>query len=90
MEDSADLVFFHPPYHNIIQYSGNMWGKPHPDDLSRCEDYNDFLEKLNLCIRKLYMALRKDGQTATSGNASGQPSMSTKTSTQPAGMAYTA
>ena len=71
VEDSADLVFFHEsacalisPYHNIIQYSGNMWGKPHPDDLSRCEDYNDFLEKLNLCIRKLYMALRKDGRLA--------------------------
>ena len=64
VEDSADLIFFHPPYHNIIQYSGNMWGKPHPDDLSRCENYNDFLEKLNLCIRKFYMALRKDGRLA--------------------------
>ena len=71
VEDSADLVFFHEsacalisPYHNIIQYSGNMWGKPHPDDLSRCKNYDDFLEKLNLCIRKLYMALRKDGRLA--------------------------
>lgn len=64
VEDSADLIFFHPPYHDIIQYSGNMWGKPHPDDLSRCENYNDFLEKLNLCIRKFYMALRKDGRLA--------------------------
>jgi len=64
VEDSADLIFFHPPYHDIIQYSGNMWGKPHPDDLSRCENYNDFLEKLNFCIRKFYMALRKDGRLA--------------------------
>lgn len=64
VEDSADLIFFHPPYHDIIKYSGNMWGKPHPDDLSRCENYNDFLEKLNLCIRKFYMALRKDGRLA--------------------------
>lgn len=64
VEDSADLIFFHPPYHDIIQYSGNMWGKPHPDDLSRCENYSDFLEKLNLCIRKFYMALRKDGRLA--------------------------
>lgn len=44
VEDSADLIFFHPPYHNMIQYSGNIWGKPHPDDLSRCENYSDFLE----------------------------------------------
>ena len=64
VEDSADLIFFHPPYHDIIRYSGNMWGKPHPDDLSRCENYNDFLEKLNFCIRKFYMALRKDGRLA--------------------------
>ncbi|MBP3610857.1 MAG: SAM-dependent methyltransferase [Lachnospiraceae bacterium] len=64
VENSADLIFFHPPYHDIIQYSGNMWGKPHPDDLSRCENYNDFLEKLNFCIRKFYMALRKDGRLA--------------------------
>lgn len=26
VNDSADLIFFHPPYHSIIQYSGNMWG----------------------------------------------------------------
>lgn len=64
VEDSADLIFFHPPYHNIIPYSGNMWGKPHPDDLSRCENYNDFIEKLNYCIRKFYLALRKDGRMA--------------------------
>lgn len=64
VEESADLIFFHPPYHDIIRYSGNMWGKPHPDDLSRCDTYEDFLEKLNLCIRKFYMALRKDGRLA--------------------------
>ena len=64
VEDSADLIFFHPPYHNIIQYSGNMWGKPHPDDLSRCENYNDFIEKLNFIMKKLYLALRKDGRLA--------------------------
>src|SRR5690625_2413783 len=33
----ADLVFSHPPYWDIIQYSGknNVWGElPHKDDLS--------------------------------------------------------
>lgn len=64
VEDSADLIFFHPPYHDIVRYSGEMWGKPHPDDLSRCENYNDFIEKLNFVIQKLYMALRKDGRLA--------------------------
>lgn len=64
VEDSADLIFFHPPYYNMIQYSGNIWGNPHPDDLSRCENYSDFLEKLNHCIRKFFLALRKGGRLA--------------------------
>jgi hypothetical protein len=33
----SDLVLSHPPYHNIVVYSGNVWGRgPHPDELSRC------------------------------------------------------
>lgn len=64
VEDSADLIFLHPPYDRMITYSGNMWGKPHPDDLSRCDNYKEFIEKLNFVIKKLYMALRKDGRLA--------------------------
>ena len=64
VDDSADLIFFHPPYHDIVKYSGNMWGNPHVDDLSRCENYQEFLEKLNFCIRKFFLALRKDGRLA--------------------------
>lgn len=61
VEDCADLVFLHPPYHNIIKYSGYMWGKPHPDDLSRCETYEDFIYRLNLVIKKLFFSLRGKG-----------------------------
>lgn len=64
VNDSADLIFFHPPYHSMIQYSGNMWGSPHPDDLSRCQNYEEFLEKLNFCIHKFFLSLRKDGRLA--------------------------
>ena len=64
VDESADLIFFHPPYHSMIAYSGNMWGKPHPDDLSRCGSYREFIEKLNFVLKKLYMALRKDGRLA--------------------------
>jgi len=64
VDDSADLIFFHPPYHSIIKYSGYMWGKPHPDDLSRCDNYSEFIDKLNFIIKKLFMALRKDGRLA--------------------------
>ena len=65
VEDSADLIFFHPPYHSMIVYSGNVWGNaPHPDDLSRCASYEEFLDKLKYCIRKFFLALRKDGRLA--------------------------
>ena len=64
VEDSGDLIFVHPPYHTMIRYSGNVWGDPHPDDLSRCASYKEFIDKLNYVIKKLYMALRKDGRLA--------------------------
>lgn len=65
VQDDMDLCFLHPPYHGIIQYSGDVWGDaPHPDDLSRCESYEEFIYKLNYVMQKLYMALRRDGRLA--------------------------
>ena len=35
----SDLVLSHPPYHDMIPYSGSEWGRgggSHPDDLYRC------------------------------------------------------
>lgn len=61
---SSDFIFFHPPYHNIIQYSGNMWGRPDPRDLSRCSSYEEFIRKLNLVQAKLITSLRKGGHIA--------------------------
>lgn len=61
VKDCADMIFLHPPYHGIIKYSGYMWGKAHPDDLSRCENYEDFIEKLNMVIKKLFLSLRGQG-----------------------------
>ncbi len=58
----GDLVFFHDPYHNIIPYSGNVWGtKPHPDDLSRCPDYQTFLKRMDIAHYNGYQALRPGG-----------------------------
>lgn len=67
LNESADVIFYHPPYHDIVKYSGDMWGQKgiaHPDDLSRCGSYEEFIEKLNFTIKKFYMALRKDGRLA--------------------------
>lgn len=61
----SDFVFSHPPYHNIIQYSGNMWGESHPDDLSRCESYEEFIHKLNIVNSKVYNSLVNGGHHAT-------------------------
>jgi hypothetical protein len=48
----SDLVLSHPPYHNIVVYSGNVWGgSPHPDDLSRCASEDEFLAKLTLALK---------------------------------------
>lgn len=65
VDDDADLIFLHPPYHDIVLYSGRQWGEtPHPDDLSRCDTYEEFIDRLNYVIKKLYMSLRRDGRMA--------------------------
>lgn len=65
VEHSADLIFLHPPYHNMIQYSGKVWGsEADPDDLSCCTSYGEYIDKLNFVIKKLFLALRSDGRLA--------------------------
>ena len=62
----SDFVFSHPAYHDIILYSGNQWGnEAHPDDLSRCPSYEDFISKLNLINSKIYASLPNGGRHAT-------------------------
>jgi hypothetical protein len=49
----ADLVVSHPPYHDMIVYSGkgNVWGtEAHPDDLSRCASDADFNDKMQIAL----------------------------------------
>jgi hypothetical protein len=60
----ASLVFSHPPYHTMIQYSGEMWGNPHPDDLSRCGSYEEFIHKLNIVNSRIYNSLKTGGRHA--------------------------
>ncbi len=61
----ADLAWLHPPYHDMIVYSGQVWGREaHPDDLSRCPDYETFLKRLDLVSYNAYQALRPGGHLA--------------------------
>lgn len=60
----SDFAFSHPPYADMIVYSGKMWGKAHPDDLSRCATYDEFIHKLNLVNEKIYNSLVNGGRHA--------------------------
>jgi len=63
--ERADLVFFHPPYHNIVRYSSQVWGKePHPQDLSQCPTFEDYLFKLKLACINIWSAIRQGGRLA--------------------------
>ncbi len=57
----ADMVFSHPPYHDMIVYSGQVWGLPHQDDLSRCVNDEDFLEKLQVALLNQREATKPGG-----------------------------
>jgi hypothetical protein len=58
----SDLVLSHPPYHNMVVYSGNVWGRgPHADDLSRCASEEEFLDKLTIALKNQRHATRAGG-----------------------------
>ncbi len=58
----ADYIFLHPPYGPMVRYSGAAWGdEPHPDDLSRCADREEFLAKLAACLVNIHEAVRPGG-----------------------------
>ncbi len=55
-EGEYDLIFWHPPYHDAVDYD-----IPHPNNLSRCPSLSDYLKKLNLCMAKLLNHLNRGG-----------------------------
>jgi len=56
VEGKYDLIFWHPPYHDAIDYD-----IPHPNNLSRCPSLGDYLDKLKLCMDKLLGHLAAEG-----------------------------
>ncbi|WP_080831870.1 DNA modification methylase [Cohnella massiliensis] len=62
---NSDFIFCHPPYFDMVIYSGEVWGTPHDDDLSRAKDYQDFITKLNFVHEKLFNSLQINGRLAT-------------------------
>ena len=54
-EKQFDLVFYHPPYWDIICYSDN------PNDLCNCPTLEDFEIKLNNSVKRLFQVVRPGG-----------------------------
>lgn len=61
----ADLVFLHPPYWDIVRYSGTEWGDgPDERDLSRAPTYTAYLTLLEQCVENCLDALAPEGRLA--------------------------
>ncbi len=58
--EEAHSAFWHPAYHDMISYSGNMWGEPNKWDMSRMSMV-EFVESLELAIMNIHDAMEKGG-----------------------------
>lgn len=68
----SESIFFHPPYNDIIVYSAKVYDDkevqrkygfdPKINDLSRCPNWEDFINKLNYCVLKQFHSLEKGGR----------------------------
>lgn len=74
IQERPDFIFFHPPYWSIITYSDVMYSAkqveerygydPRKLDLSRIEEWPDFLRALNTATLRQFAALEKGGRLA--------------------------
>lgn len=60
-----EFIYWHPPYWDIIKYSGFMYGdKPLKNDLSNIKEYSTFIRYINYCLAKQYATLDTGGRMA--------------------------
>lgn len=65
IKERNEFIFWHPPYWDIIKYSGNVYGNEIlKNDLSHIKDYYEFVKKLNFCLTKQFNTLEKGGRIA--------------------------
>jgi len=57
-KEGFDMVWYHPPYWDIIKYSDNE------NDLSNCANLEEFEDKLNLSVERLFSVLKHGGVMA--------------------------
>lgn len=73
--ERAENIFWHPPYHDMIVYSGKQYNASEvekatglsastilADDLSRCSSWKEFVKKMNYCMLKQFTALERGGR----------------------------
>lgn len=58
-ENSIDLIFAHPPYWKLIDYS-NLYDNRIDNDLSIIEDFNCFLSKVDIMYKGMFRVLKPD------------------------------
>lgn len=68
----SENIMWHPPYDDIIIYSDKQYKAqpiidkygfdPRTNDLSRCKNWDDFIQKLNYSTLKQYSSLEKGGR----------------------------
>lgn len=64
--EPSDLIVSHPPYHTMINYSKDVWGKEaHPRDLSCCSSPEEFHEKMQAVLLNQRDATKPDGYYGT-------------------------
>lgn len=58
--EPAHLIWWHPPYWDMIQYSGKQWGEPNKWDMSRMS-LPEFVEALELAVMNIHDACERGG-----------------------------
>ena len=58
--EESNCIWWHPPYWDMIKYSGQQWGEPNKWDLSQL-NLNDFIEALELSIMNIHDACETNG-----------------------------
>ena len=61
----ADIVFTHPPYHDMITYSGEVYDGMRDGDTSRCVNPEEFIAKSQVMLLNQREATREGGVYAT-------------------------
>lgn len=58
----ADICFTHPPYHNMIEYSGSVYGKEKIiGDTSHCNSVEEFISKSQVMLLNQREATKEGG-----------------------------